>query len=59
MSFEDANNLTRPEFVQQCNQLPSFVNSNEPLDYIFFFGATAPIWALAYLNETLRFTSDF
>jgi hypothetical protein len=24
---------------------------------IFFFGATAPIWALAYLRETLRFTS--
>jgi hypothetical protein len=24
---------------------------------IFFsFGATAPIWALAYLHETLRFT---
>jgi hypothetical protein len=23
----------------------------------FFFGATAPIWALAYLHETLRFTS--
>jgi hypothetical protein len=26
---------------------------------IFFFGATAPIWALAYLHETLRFTSVF
>jgi hypothetical protein len=25
----------------------------------FFFGATAPIWALAYLHETLRFTSVF
>jgi hypothetical protein len=25
----------------------------------FFFGATAPIWTLAYLHETLRFTSDF
>jgi hypothetical protein len=25
---------------------------------IFFsFGATAPVWALAYLHETLRFTS--
>jgi hypothetical protein len=23
---------------------------------IFLFGATAPIWALAYLHETLRFT---
>jgi hypothetical protein len=32
-------------------------------DVIFFFwgggGATAPIWALAYLHETLRFTSVF
>jgi hypothetical protein len=23
----------------------------------FFFGATTPIWAFAYLHETLRFTS--
>jgi hypothetical protein len=27
------------------------------LQHFFFFGATAPIWALAYLHETLRFTS--
>jgi hypothetical protein len=26
---------------------------------LFFFAATAPIWALAYLHETLRFTSVF
>jgi hypothetical protein len=27
---------------------------------IFFsYGATAPIWALAYLHETLRFTSVY
>jgi hypothetical protein len=26
---------------------------------IFFFGATAQIWALAYLYETLRFTSVY
>jgi hypothetical protein len=33
MSFEDADNLTRPEFIQHCVQLPSFfVNGNEPLD---------------------------
>jgi hypothetical protein len=25
----------------------------------FFLGATAPIWALAYFHETLRFTSVF
>jgi hypothetical protein len=24
--------------------------------FFFSFGATAPIWALAYLSETLRFT---
>jgi hypothetical protein len=29
------------------------------LPTFFFFGATAPIWALAYLHETLRFTSVF
>jgi hypothetical protein len=28
-----------------------FINS-----IIFFLGATAPIWALAYLHETLRFS---
>jgi hypothetical protein len=27
--------------------------------YFFSYGATAPIWALAYLHETLRFTSVF
>jgi hypothetical protein len=27
--------------------------------YFFFSGATAPIWPLAYLHETLRFTSVF
>jgi hypothetical protein len=27
--------------------------------HVFFFGARAPIWALAYLHETLRFTSVF
>jgi hypothetical protein len=27
--------------------------------YFFYFGATAPIWALAYLHETPRFTSVF
>jgi hypothetical protein len=27
--------------------------------YFFSFGATAPIWALAYLHETLRFTSVY
>jgi hypothetical protein len=26
---------------------------------LFFFGATALIWALAYLHETFRFTSVF
>jgi hypothetical protein len=25
----------------------------------FSFAATAPIWALAYLHETLRFTSVY
>jgi hypothetical protein len=25
----------------------------------FSIGATAPIWALAYLHETLRFTSVY
>jgi hypothetical protein len=29
------------------------------LQFFFPFGATAPIWALAYLRETLRFTSVY
>jgi hypothetical protein len=35
------------------------MNTRCPLWFTFFFsfGATAPIWALAYLHETLRFTS--
>jgi hypothetical protein len=32
---------------------------NDRVMYIFFFGATASIWAMAYLHETLRFTSVF
>jgi hypothetical protein len=27
--------------------------------HFFFFGATSQVWALAYLHETLRFTSVF
>jgi hypothetical protein len=39
-------------------------NNNEWLEtvikpYFFSYGATAPIWALAYLHETLRFISVF
>jgi hypothetical protein len=30
-----------------------------PIIAAFFFGSTAPIWALAYLHETLRFTSVY
>jgi hypothetical protein len=34
--------------------------TNQYLQYIFFsYGATAPNGALAYLHETLRFTSVF
>jgi hypothetical protein len=29
------------------------------LSSFFFFGATAPIWALAYLHDTFRFTSVY
>jgi hypothetical protein len=33
--------------------------SSALLHPFLLFGATAPIWALAYLHETLRFTSVF
>jgi hypothetical protein len=29
------------------------------LQVFFFLGATAPIWALAYLHKALHFTSVF
>jgi hypothetical protein len=32
-----------------------FILLSKPI--FFFFGATVPIWALAYVHETLRFTS--
>jgi hypothetical protein len=35
-----------------------YLNIKYLLNY-FFFGATAPIRALAYLHETLRFVSVF
>jgi hypothetical protein len=38
----------------------SVAQTTESNDRIFFFfGATAPIWALAYLHETLYFISVF
>jgi hypothetical protein len=45
-ALEDTNNATLSATAHTTN-------------YFFFFGATAPIWALAYLHETLRFTSVF
>jgi hypothetical protein len=36
-----------------CNQVISTFTK------VMSFGATAPIWALAYLHETLRFTSIY
>jgi hypothetical protein len=37
-----------------------YLSGSRELNIPFFFiGATAPIWALAYLHETLRFTSVF
>jgi hypothetical protein len=36
------------------------LDENLELKNIFFsFGATAPIWAMAYLHEIFRFTSVF
>jgi hypothetical protein len=36
------------------------INEVLSTSYVFFFlGAAAPIWAMAYLHETLRFTSVF
>jgi hypothetical protein len=37
----------------------TFVDFERTIRLFFFFGATAPIWVLAYLHETLRFTSVF
>jgi hypothetical protein len=35
------------------------LNLDDTNQHFIFLGATAPIWALAYLHETLRFTSTF
>jgi hypothetical protein len=41
-------------------QHPGLDNKHDSINADFFFiGATAPVWALAYLHETLRFTSVF
>jgi hypothetical protein len=36
-----------------------FMHFSQGANVFFSFGATAPIWALAYLHETLRFTSVY
>jgi hypothetical protein len=35
------------------------ITSNQRTVHFFPFGATAPIWVLTYLSETLRFTSVY
>jgi hypothetical protein len=41
-------------------QMSYLIKEPAGINYIFSpFGATAPIWALAYLHETLRFTSVY
>jgi hypothetical protein len=45
-------NHTQVRYVTAQN--PSILVQN-----FFFFGATAPIWALAYFHETLHFTSVY
>jgi hypothetical protein len=43
-----------------CSKFSHVIFSDQLIMYIicnfFSFGATAPIWALVYLHETLRFT---
>jgi hypothetical protein len=36
-----------------------FLYYKQVMKYFFPFGATAHIWALAYLHETFRFTSVY
>jgi hypothetical protein len=47
--------VTKKDLVKIYNYIMAWYINN----LIFFFGATAPIWALAYLHETLCFTSVF
>jgi hypothetical protein len=51
----------RPVHSNQTPSTPIQINliQSYPVQYIFSLGATAPIWALSYLHETLRFTSVF
>jgi hypothetical protein len=69
--FNVTETMDNVQYMGQFNSLPllqSFSSSSSFRDdtnitcYVwtfFFFGATTPIWALAYLHETLRFTSVF
>jgi hypothetical protein len=45
--------------VSFTNFTPDDGSQLSPIHVFFFLGATAPIWALAYLHETLRFTPVF
>jgi hypothetical protein len=47
-------------FVESEGSLPCSRGPHTRIHtYFSLFVATAPIWALAYLDETLRFTSVF
>jgi hypothetical protein len=52
-----------PNYISVCNHMERQTHlllQSEKLHHLFFFlGATAPIWALAYLHETLCFISGF
>jgi hypothetical protein len=45
--------------IADVPELLAYIRYGWDMTLFFFFGATAPIWALAYLHETLRFTSVF
>jgi hypothetical protein len=57
LRFGRKNLYSQPGFCY--NILNSHIVFRGYFKTIFFFGATAQIWALAYLHETLRFTSVF
>jgi hypothetical protein len=57
-NFETGNNKIKL-FVEYESVSAVLILQIIKLFMFFIFGATAPIWALAYLHESLRFTSVF
>jgi hypothetical protein len=51
--------IVQPRYKYKASRTGDVKQQGDTHFHFFYFGATAPIWALAYLHETLRFTSVY